>query len=89
MAYNGQGYDSGRGGRGGSRGGANNQGYNPYGQQGNYQDPNQMNNQFANMNVNAQAFNPNVQAFKGGVGQNPTFEKKTAPVVHGLKNRVS
>ena len=26
---------------------------------------------------------------KGGVGQNPTFEKKTAPVVHGLKNRVS
>ena len=28
-------------------------------------------------------------AIKGGMGQNPTFEKKTAPVVHGLKNRVS
>ena len=26
---------------------------------------------------------------RGGVGQNQTFGKKTAPVVHGLKNRVS
>ena len=29
------------------------------------------------------------EAIKRGVGQNQTFEKKTAPVVHGLKNRVS